>query len=346
MGKSICFFNNKGGVGKTTLACNIASYLANKFNKKILIIDADPQCNSSQYILPIELYTHILEGGMYNTLLDVISPIEEGNSEINFNVEIVPSFENRFAVDIIPGHPSVSLFEDKLSSSWVNLNHDVGSLRITNWSNNLNEKLKEKYDYIIYDVGPSLGALNRTILLGCDYFITPMGCDTFSIMGIKNISEWLKSWSALYQTNYRNLYNIKETLVRKHENEVLSSLESKCIYIGYTVQQYITTRKVKGVKRPTIAYENIITQIPQCISDNLRDFMSNQLTLDKANLGDVPHLYSLVPLAQRSNSPIFSLGNKDGLVGSQYSQLEDYREMIDRITEGILSNINGGKWSE
>jgi len=343
MGKSICFFNNKGGVGKTTLTCNIASYLAKKFNKRILIIDADPQCNSSQYILPIELYTNILEGGIYNTLLDVINPIEEGNSEINFSVEIVPSFENRFSVDVIPGHPRVSLFEDKLSSSWVTLNNDIGSLRITNWSNNLNEKLKEKYDFIIYDVGPSLGALNRTILLGCDYFITPMGCDTFSIMGIKNISEWLKSWSELYYTNYRNLYSIKESLVKKYENEVLNSLEYKCIYIGYTVQQYIATRTVKGIKRPTKAYENIINKIPQCISDNLGGFMSGKLTLDKVNLGDVPHLYSLVPLAQRSNVPIFSLENKDGLVGSQYNQLEDYRKMLDRITKGILSNINGGE---
>ena len=89
--------------------------------------------------------------------------------------------------------PEISELEDKLSNSWVTLNNDIGSLRITNWSNNLNEKLKKEYDFIIYDVGPSLGALNRTILLGCDYFVTPMGCDTFSIMGIKNIKNKLSS---------------------------------------------------------------------------------------------------------------------------------------------------------
>lgn len=343
MGKSICFFNNKGGVGKTTLTCNIAAYLAIKFNKKVLIIDADPQCNSSQYILPMDLYSEILEGSAYNTLLDVINPIEEGNSEIDYNIKIVSQEKNRFGVDIIPGHPRVSLFEDKLSNSWITLNNDIGSLRITNWSNNLNERLKSKYDFIIYDVGPSLGALNRTILLGCDYFITPMGCDTFSIMGIKNISEWLRSWADLYHVNYKNLYSAKGNLVDKYEAEVIENLDSKCNYIGYTVQQYIATRKTNGVKRPTKAYENIIKQIPQCINENLGYFMNDDVTLDEANLGDVPHLYSLVPLAQKSNSPIFALENKDGLVGSQYSQLEDYINMLNKITNRILFNISGGE---
>lgn len=51
MMKAIAMFNNKGGVGKTTLVCNLAAYLSTEFRKKVLLIDADPQCNSSAYIL-------------------------------------------------------------------------------------------------------------------------------------------------------------------------------------------------------------------------------------------------------------------------------------------------------
>ena len=49
--KSIAFFNNKGGVGKTTLLCNLASYFSKKLNKNVLVIDADPQCNATSYVL-------------------------------------------------------------------------------------------------------------------------------------------------------------------------------------------------------------------------------------------------------------------------------------------------------
>ena len=341
MAKSICFFNNKGGVGKTTLTCNLAAYLAKMHNKKVIVIDADPQCNSSQYILDNELYENILKNNTYSTLSDIIEPIEEGNLQTITDLKIVTSDKHRFYVDIIPGHPRVSLFEDKLSNSWITLNNDITSLRITNWVYRLNRYLDTKYDFIVYDVGPSLGALNRTILLGCEYFITPMGCDTFSIMGIKNIADWLKMWNKLYNINYEILCSSKKASVDKYKDEVLESLESSCKFIGYTVQQYITTRKSKGIKRPTKAFETIINEIPQCINDNLGQWMPNDLSIEEANLGDVPHLYSLVPLAQKSNVPIFSLEYKDGLVGSQYNQLEDYKKMLDDITKGILRNING-----
>jgi len=49
--KSLCVFNNKGGVGKTTLLCNLAAYFSIRFKKKILIVDADPQCNATAYMI-------------------------------------------------------------------------------------------------------------------------------------------------------------------------------------------------------------------------------------------------------------------------------------------------------
>ena len=64
--QSIVFFNNKGGVGKTTLLCNLASFLQIKKNKKVIIIDADPQCNSTIYMFPLDQLEKIYKDGTMN----------------------------------------------------------------------------------------------------------------------------------------------------------------------------------------------------------------------------------------------------------------------------------------
>src|ERR1019366_10732360 len=108
--KSICFFNNKGGVGKTTLICNVASYLATHHRQRVLIVDADPQCNSTQLILGDERVA-----ACYNprtpkserpqTLFDVLRPIGAGEADIEKDIRPISRTENRFRVDVLPGHP-------------------------------------------------------------------------------------------------------------------------------------------------------------------------------------------------------------------------------------------------
>ena len=75
---------------------------------------------------------------------------------------------------------SVALLEDVLSQNWTQfLGGSLGGARVTNWNTQLLRNISHDYNLIIYDVGPSLGALNRSILIGVDYFISPMGCDIF-----------------------------------------------------------------------------------------------------------------------------------------------------------------------
>ncbi|MFD2170557.1 ParA family protein [Tumebacillus lipolyticus] len=342
MSTSICFFNNKGGVGKTTLTCNVASYLALKHGKKVLLIDADPQCNATQYILSQETYEEILEEKKHHTIMDIINPIKGGGATINLDVQPIPGSDNRFGIDILAGHPRFSLFEDKLSKSWLDMNNDVGSLRITNWCYRLSNHFKDNYDVIIYDVGPSLGAINRTILIGCDFFITPMGCDTFSMMGVSNISEWLSAWVNLYSMNYKYISTNEEELVNQHHNDILNDLGSQCRFLGYTVQLYIPTRSTKKGIRPTKAFEAILEKIPNKVIGELSPFVPEKLSLSNLNLGQVPHLFSLVPMAQAANAPIFMLDSKDGLNGSQYSQQRAYISILKEIAANLLRNVEVG----
>ena len=93
--------------------------------------------------------------------------------------------ENRFAVDLLPGHPQLSAVEDVLSRAWTDLTAaKIGGFRITFWLKSLLRKLEPRYDYIFIDVGPSLGSINRSVLISADHFVTPLGSDIFSLLGI------------------------------------------------------------------------------------------------------------------------------------------------------------------
>ena len=73
--ESIAFFNNKGGVGKTTLLCNLAGYLSRKCGKKILVIDADPQCNTTSYVLEEDNFYSFYFDAKGFTISSLIPPL-------------------------------------------------------------------------------------------------------------------------------------------------------------------------------------------------------------------------------------------------------------------------------
>jgi len=342
---SIAMFNNKGGVGKTTLTSNIASFISDTRQKRVLIVDCDPQCNSTQLLMGQEFATELYWNKNTNievtTISDILQPIEDGDSKISDRIIPVKSSETRFNVDLIPGDPKFSIIEDRLGSAWHELlGGDIGGIRKTNWNTFLIDALKNNYDFVFYDLGPSLGSINRSVLIGCDYFITPMGTDIFSILGIKNITEWLSGWLNLYE---KSLQLGEERFPGRLESfEIDTTVKIRNGYLGYTIQQYITKSK-QGVRRPTKAYEEIINNVPKVIEDTLGRFVNGKITKQNLKLGDVPHLYSLIPLAQSNSSPILKLKGSDGLVGTQFSQQEDFKNILGVIVENIFTNLEKAK---
>lgn len=334
-------FNNKGGVGKTTLTCNVAAFLASNLNKRVLVIDCDPQCNATQLIMgeafATEFYWNETAKSKITTIRDILQPIEDGDSQISKVINPILGSKNRFKVDLIPGHPGFSMVEDRLGAAWHDLmGGDIGGIRKSNWNTSLCNEISNKYDLAFFDLGPSLGSINRSVLIGCDRFLTPMGADIFSILGVKNIANWIDHWLNLYG------YSIDLCEDRYPDRlstyPISSSPKIQKGYIGYTMQQYITKSK-QGVRRPTIAYETIISSVPNVIEQSLGKYFADKINIDDAKLGDVPHLYSLIPLAQSVAAPIIELKTSDGLVGAQYLQRTEYGKIIAAVCDKIAHNL-------
>ncbi len=338
---SLCFFNNKGGVGKTTLACNVASYLAETEHLAVLVVDADPQCNATQLILPDELTQELYNSEEnrpnIDSLRDVLSPLIAGDASLSPVFTPATPATNRFGVSVIPGHPQIALLEDLLSQNWTQfLSGNLGGARVSNWNTQLLRHIAKSYDVIIYDVGPSLGALNRSVLIGVDYFIAPMGCDIFSLIGIENIASWLGKWKKDYDQAYKRCAeNFVDDLA---QYDIRRSSTDMARFVGYTVQQYIT-RTIRDQKRATGAYEAILEKIPSQILRSLGPVFAHPLQISDVRLGDVPHMYSLVPLAQTAHAPIHGLTSKDGLSGGQYSQQCEYKDFIGALSQSLMDNL-------
>ena len=334
--KTIVFFNNKGGVGKTTLACNLVAYLSTEMNKRVLLIDADPQCNATQAMLADDVCEDIYfnADSTIKTLYSYLRPLELGEPTIKKNIIPIIGTANRYHTDLIPGHPSMSIVEDILSDGWASLKaREIRGYRITNWCNHLTESLADRYDYIIFDVGPSLGALNRSIILSCDYIVTPFGCDIFSLLGIMNIHQWILKWKSDYDSSINELILKQPKIIT--EFNIIKDTNQKFRFAGYSVQQYVT-RKFKDGPRPVKSYDAIMKDIPRFVEDSMRKLSKKELDLE---LGHIPYVYSLIPMAQTAKSPIFLLNNSDGLVGSQYAQVASFKELMKDICHKLIKNI-------
>lgn len=327
---SIVVFNNKGGVGKTTLLCNLAAYLQIEKDKKVIVIDADPQCNATAYLFPYPQIETIYEKSE-GTIYDIIRPVQRGKGYIRNGLPILKS--PNFKVDVIVGDPRLSLAEDFLGKDWIEgRSGDYRGLQTTLVFRDLLSKLSA-YDYVIIDVGPSLGALNRAVLIASDYFLIPMSSDIFSLKAIENIALALTDWKEGLLAGLSE-YNRKE----KEDFDISDNkVDWRLKFIGYVTQQY-TAKTVDGKKIPVNAYEKIIKKIPTTIKKELLKFNQNSESLTP-RLGEIPSLHSLVPLSQNANTPIFCLQAKDGVVGAHFNKVKDYKQVIKDITSQLLINL-------
>jgi cellulose biosynthesis protein BcsQ len=333
--KSLCVFNNKGGVGKTTLLCNLAAYYALKKKKKVLIVDADPQCNATAYmfkeVVIDKLYSPAKEGETINQLVTSLKK-SKGYSPI-------PILKSEgFGVDVVPGDPRFSLAEDFLAKDWFDATsgQERGLKTTFLFRALLSWAEEEKYDYVFFDVGPSLGAINRTVLLSCDYFILPMSSDIFSLRGLQNMEVAIKNWNKGLD---RGLASFEEDNGNKFFfDDGSEPTRGDIKFLGYVTQQY-TAKTVGGKKQPVDAYEKIIRKIGPAIKKHLVVSFNGGQNMNY-KLGEIPYFHSLVPMAQTATKPIFHLKSADGVLGAHFDKVKQFEAVISEIATNLSKNLD------
>lgn len=200
--KRIAIFNHKGGVGKTTLTVNIASAIAS-VGKRVLLVDADPQCNLTAYLVEESVVDQLLDSSDSSsgrTLWSAVKPIVEATGPLN-PIEPFPlSDPNLF---LLAGDIRLSDFEAELHQFWIEcFSRRIRGFRGTMAISSLVDLVcrNEKIDVVFFDSGPNIGALNRVVLLDCDYFIVPAACDVFSVRGLKTLGHTLSTWIRDWRT--------------------------------------------------------------------------------------------------------------------------------------------------
>lgn len=336
--KAICFFNNKGGVGKTTLVANLAAELALNFGAKVLVVDADPQCNFTQYVLGEEESLDIYSGVDPSSVFSVIRPISLGRG---YSETLPIRRSESFGFDVIIGDPRLALQEDLLAGDWRDARGGgMRGIRTTFVFAELVRQAKElSYDFVFFDMGPSLGAINRAVLLAMDYFVVPMSIDIFSVWAIKNIGTTVNIWKKELAIGLRLAEEPSELLGLKSDWNLG--------FLGYVTQQhkertgYDKEASEDGgdevkTRRRVQAYEDIGSSFPSEVANNLGGFFNHETT--NPHLGDIRHLGSLAPRSQSQHVPMISVLGTGSYTKMRKQAREIYRDIARRYLQNLLTS--------
>lgn len=322
--KTIAFFNNKGGVGKTTLVYHLAWMYA-ELGFSVVAADLDPQANLSAVFLKEERLEQLWpDDGHPESILGAVSPILRGLGDIR-----EPHVEQIGAnLGLVVGDLGLSSFEAKLSAAWPDcLGRDESAFRTESAFHRtiLDAARKREADLALIDVGPNLGAINRAALIAANFVVFPLAPDLFSLQALRNVGPTLRNWRAEW----------RDRLDRRPPARDLD-LPSACIEpAGYIVMQHAVREG-----RPVQAYQKWMKRIPEvyrkeALEDKERDSSSTEG--DSECLATLKHYRSLMAMAHEARKPMFHLKAADGALGGHIYAVRDCYEDFEHLARRIAA---------
>jgi len=346
--KIISLFNNKGGVGKSTLGFHLG-YALSELGHKTLMIDLDPQCNlticgidteelhkiweeEDAYIDDYErAFTDnpkkILESP--RSIHFLLKPTEDGVSDIE---TLPPTVKLNDNLDLIPGRLSIHKYENKIAERWSGAyqgdNLAIRTItRIREICNQYAEK--NNYEYIIIDTSPSLGILNKTIISTVDGFFVPAQPDMFSLYGIRNIGNSLEIWQKEFQTMFSLISESKRDKFPTNFVQFLGFTIYNAKPYGQANEYCLAEAHYKYVKK-----------IPEVIEDFIKK--PNRIHLSDEELKNpiggtsVMHTHNTFPsVAQALHCPIWKIPD---IYNAQSHTWQTQHKEINRGNFGKYSN--------
>ncbi|WP_072903474.1 ParA family protein [Hathewaya proteolytica] len=343
MAKIISLFNHKGGVSKTTTVFNLGWILAEKGNK-VLIVDADPQCNLTGVCLSLSDNSEFEDfylNDKYDNLKKSLTPVFDGQP---IPLEPAKCFEfyNKKGLFLLPGHIDFSEFDVSIGIA----QELTGSMKIAqNIPGAISQLLritadKYKFDYILIDMSPSVSATNANLFIQSDYFIVPCSPDYFCNMAISSLSKVIPMW---YET-YRNI-----KLHPAFKNAIYKLPDKNPKFLGTILQRY--RPRNGGAAR---SFQQWIDRINANVEGNLVPILTKyNMIIDKNkfknvsipeepyNIINISDFNSLIAQSQKNNVPVFALTDAQieqsgNVLEKMKNSREEFHQVFSRLADIVI----------
>jgi chromosome partitioning protein len=318
----LAFCSNNGGGGNPTLVFHLAHMLAD-LGRRTLIVDVDPQSSLTAMCVSEERLEDLWsdDPGHPLTLLGGVGPLVGGDEQAR-KPHVEPL---RDGLGLVAGDLGLSRLEERLAEAWSRaVDRDAGSFRVLSAFHRVIDLAAREYaaEIVSINVGPNLGAINRSALLAADFVVTPLAPDPFAVEGLRSLGPSLASWRQDWS----------ERLARRPDPE-LPLPAGHLAPLGYVLMQ-----AAMRLVRPVYAYDRWLRRVPREYHRSvLRDArVLPTIDDDPWCLGTMWDYPGLALLARDVKKPIFHLRAADGVTGSQTGTLAHCRAEFEALARTLL----------